>query len=453
MKETSVCPASDAPGDGGVRELTGFIGRDPANRLPERRMKSQATLSIGGRYRVISFHTEDDLYATCAKKLVASLDALGIAHRVVSVGTGTRWEENCARKAAFVRAQWEASDVPVVWLDADATVEKVPDLFSAIDCDFAAHKWQGWQLGSGTLYFGKTDLARALLDRWVVRCEADPTGWDQDHLQSAWCDVSAAAPLRTVWLPRAYLQIFDAPIEEEPVIVHWQASRAVRASEPCGRRPRTLRVSARGMEDRRDDRLWRSREEAFWIDQGVRHIRPDVAETFPEGFDVGAALGEAIGGRFPVLEVGCGVGRIAALFPDDLYVGVDVNPAAVAVARANLPSHELRLIDDGFDYPDAETIVFYTVLLHLDGVFAVRALENACARAKRIVIAEIMDSRWRRGGNPPVFNRDPEHYVLAMRSFGFELTAAAKHVYARYDTPEWRNGQDNRITFLTFDRA
>jgi SAM-dependent methyltransferase len=438
-----------APGD---EAAVGFVGYNPANGQAARAVQGQQPQGVKTPYRVICFHTPDPLYSAAAAKLTASLQAQGVDHRVVVLESSDGWEATCSRKAAFVRQQWEDSDRPVVWLDADATVEKDPVLFAALDCDFAAHKFDGWQLASGTLYFGKTDLARQLLDQWVMRCQADPLGWDQDHLQSAWCDISASSPLRTIWLPRPYLQIFDAPrpVDEEPVVVHWQASRKL-GKQAAKVEP--LVMTEKGRQDRRVDRLWRSPEEAFWIREGVDHIRPNTATPFPEGFDVRAALDAAIGGHYPVLEVGCGVGRIASLFAPELYRGVDVNPSAVLAARQRLPQHSLRLIDDGFAYPKAETILFYTVLLHLDGPFAVQVLENACASAKRVVIAELMDSRWRRGGNPPVFNRDPEHYILAMQSFGFYLVDAAKYVYAHYDTPHWQQGRDVRMSFLTFERA
>lgn len=434
-------------GEGAV----GFLGHTPGSGQAARAVYGALPQAGERPYRVISFHTPDALYSAAAAKLTASLQAQGLDHRIVPLDSSEGWEATCSRKAAFVRQQWDQSPVPVVWLDADATVEKDPVLFSALDCDFAAHKFDGWQLASGTLYFGKTALARQLLDQWVTRCHADPLGWDQDHLHSAWCDVSACSPLRTIWLPRPYLHIFDlpCPADQEPVVVHWQASRQL--AKAAAKVP-PLVMTERGRQDRRLDRLWRSPEEAFWIREGVDHIRPQAATSFPEGFDVRAALDRAIDGHFPLLEVGCGVGRIAGLFEPDLYRGVDVNPNALLAARQRLPRHDLRLIDDGFAYPQAETILFYTVLLHLDGPFAVQALQNACSSAKRVVIAELMDSRWRRDGNPPVFNRDPEHYILAMQSFGFFLVDAAKSVYAHYDTPHWRNGCDVRMSFLTFER-
>ncbi|WP_165912321.1 class I SAM-dependent methyltransferase [Novosphingobium sp. PhB165] len=377
-------------------------------------------------------------------------------HPIDSLG---RWELNCAYKAEFVYEQWKASDRPIVWLDADATVEALPDLFSALTADVALHKWtwdhqahdRGWEFCSGTVYFGKTAEAEALLQQWLVRCRADPLTWDQVHLCSAWCDIASTRPLKTSWLPRSYLHIEGAPCNEPTVIRHWQASRQAKAD---GRKTdhEAAQFTEAGMRDRATNTLWRTPEEAFWIQEGVDHIIPATEFEFPEGFDLGSALAIAIDGHFPVLEIGCGVGRIASLF-DDGYIGVDVNPHSLAQARAVLPAQNFRIHDQGYRYPDAATALFYTVLLHVSDEALVPLLIEAVRGRQRIIIAELMDVRWRREGNPPVFNRDPEYYIFLMQELGFRLVHFSKPEYEHYNRAPWNTGRDSRITFLAFERT
>ncbi|WP_157793835.1 class I SAM-dependent methyltransferase, partial [Robbsia andropogonis] len=154
--------------------------------------------------------------------------------------------------------------------------------------------------------------------------------------------------------------------------------------------------------------LWRKRAEAFWIAQDTVHIKPDTGLSFPEDFDLGAALRESIGQIYPVLEVGCGVGRIASLFGAGEYIGVDINPLAVAVARQMLPDHQIRLTDHGIQYPEALTALLFNVLLHVSDVAVVPLLKEIAEGRIRIVVAELMD-RWRRDGAPdcvqPQFGR------------------------------------------------
>lgn len=440
----------------GAINQVGFFGRDvEAGATGLTIFGNIPVLPKRNRFKVISFYTSDNEYADFAERLKLSLEKFGVEYELEAVKSFGSWELNCAYKARFIKKQWIASDVPVVWLDADATVETDPILFGQIDADFAIHKWggqsahdQGWEFCSGTLYFGKSELAGRLIDQWLLRCEADPILWDQVHLCSAWCDISSAYPLRTFWLPRAYLQIADAPEFASVVIKHWQASRASK-SDGRALNPVPFFYTVEGIESRKNNRLWRSDEERFWIAEGPSHIIPDIGHEFPEGFDLGEALRNAIGGEFPVLEFGCGVGRLASLFDKDEYIGIDVSPSALLHARRRLPAHQLRITDQGIKYPDAPTVFVYTVLLHIADDALTGYLKNIVKGRQRIIIAELMDSRWRRDGNPPVFNRDPEEYVLTMADLGYRLTSYSKHGYKRYENCGLQ--QDTRITFLTFD--
>lgn len=453
--QTALPPAS-APADFAIK---GFIGRDIDKRAEPHDVVDGLVSAIHP-YRVVSFFTVDNEYADHAARLRATLENFGIDHVLQPVEGSGRWELNCAYKARFIYEQWLLSDRPIVWLDADATVEALPDLFSALDADVALHKWtwnhaeqdRGWEFCSGTLYFGKTELAGELLRQWMLRCDADPMTWDQVHLSSAWCDIASIKPLKTSWLPRSYLHIDGAPDAETAVIRHWQASRQALAE---GRKAavETLQITDAGAGDRAENRLWRTPEEAFWIREGVDHIIPGTGFQFPEGFDVGATLGRMLGQRFPILEIGCGVGRIASLFTPEGYIGVDVNPNSLRQARAALPDHNFRIHDHGYQYPAAPTVLIYTVLLHVADEALVPLMVEATKGRERVVIAELMDRRWRREGNPPVFNRDPEVYIHLMQQLGFRLVDYSKHEYEHYNRAPWNVGRDSRITFLAFDKV
>jgi len=94
-------------------------------------------------------------------------------------------------------------------------------------------------------------------------------------------------------------------------------------------------------------------------------LHAPIGNDFPGGFDVKSRLQESLGSASPVLEVGCGVGRLAALFQPADYVGVDINPAAIHVARGRLPDYRFGLYDISLNLPKAPTAFFYTVLLHV----------------------------------------------------------------------------------------
>jgi hypothetical protein len=127
-----------------------------------------------------------------------------------------------------------ASDEDVLWLDADARIERDLELFDETGADFAIyHSERGapkLRFRSGTAYFANTPQTRGLLSAWNTRCQADPQVWDQEHLFHAW--ESMQDDLATKWLPMTYCQRFDeSDGVVDPHIVHYQASRQTRKAE------------------------------------------------------------------------------------------------------------------------------------------------------------------------------------------------------------------------------
>jgi len=413
-----------------------------------------APTDTGGTEPVfISFFTIDTPYEDLATRLRGTLDRFGLEHRVVGINSVGSWERNCARKARFVYETWAELRRPVVWVDADATIDADPLVLRKCGADFAVHKTRGWEFGSGTLFFGQSAEAGKLLDRWVLRCEADPLLWDQMHLDAAWADIASSERLITQWLPQSYLYIFDHPPEAPPVITHWQASRQHKATVSHGVVRPKPHIPPSLEEARRFARYQRTPEGLFWSAEGVAHVKPEIGVEHPEGFDVPAAMRAYADGRLPMVEIGCGVGRLAAGFAPDDYIGADINPHALPIARLAHPDHEFRLITEELEYPNGASLLFYTVLLHVSDELLRPTLEKATRASDRIIIAEIMDRRWRREGNPPVFNRETEDYIGVMQGFGYRLARHERRPYERYNNPTWWNARDTRLSILVFDRA
>ena len=192
--------------------------------------------SVGDVPVIVSYFTTDTVYSALADRLRASCDDLGLTHRIAPRPPRGSWEANCATKAEVCLSAWRELERPILWVDADALVRARPSLLAGSRADFAIHKYWGWEFASGTLYFGRTPLAERMLETWVDRCAREPRVIDQVHLGRVWDEVSVSAPLHTSWLPRAYCQIFDTPLEhdEVPVIEHFQASREHKAAVTKG---------------------------------------------------------------------------------------------------------------------------------------------------------------------------------------------------------------------------
>jgi len=191
----------------------------------------------------------------------------------------------------------------------------------------------------------------------------------------------------------------------------------------------------------------------FWAEEGLDHVIPNVGEEFPEGFDVFGLLRQIVDSSKNVLEIGCGYGRLCRAFTPEKYTGVDVNPKAVEAARRHNPGYRFEHIAPAAPLPAADVALIYTVALHIPDEELARFLAPVCAAAPVVVIGEIMDIRWRRAGNPPVFNRDPEQYVLEMANRGYLLRRFGKAIYKRYDNPQWNVNRDVRMSFHYYERA
>ena len=176
---------------------------------------------------IVSYYTVATVYESLAARLRASCDRNGLDHRIEALESAGSWEGNTFAKAGVCRDVWKDVRRPILWVDADAVIHARPDLLRGVVADFGVHKWKGQHFASGTVFFNQTPVAGRLLDGWVELCATNQGASDQPHLQCAWEALTAREPLKTLWLPRSYCQIFDAKREhgQRPVIEHFQASR------------------------------------------------------------------------------------------------------------------------------------------------------------------------------------------------------------------------------------
>ena len=114
-----------------------------------------------------------------------------------------------------------------------------------------------------------------------------------------------------------------------------------------------------------------------------------------------------------------------------------------------LENYKYLLHNHGDSYPQADVRLGYTVLLHIDDDCIGDFIENLCEGTDTVVVAEIMERKWRRSGNPPVFNREADEYITLFEKCGFEKDYYNEKPYERYK--DHRLGPTN-ITFLRFKK-
>ena len=131
----------------------------------------------------------------------------------------------------------------IVYLDADATIEKFPSLFNEIpqEYDLACHflDWKEWygyedsvkELLTGTLYIRKSDRIMALMRDWEEESRSGEV-WEQKILQKLL--KTTYSDIKVYPLPLEYCYITSLPngdkprVQCDPVISHHQVSRTLR---------------------------------------------------------------------------------------------------------------------------------------------------------------------------------------------------------------------------------
>ncbi len=153
------------------------------------------------------------------------------------------WQKNTHIKAEFLKRMLLKHKQPIVFLDADATIERFPILFESLgDYDISYHSfdwfkfWRGIEGNpkreylSGTLYLNYNAKVLEFLDTWIDLNKRSTT-WEQRNMQQIlekWGNKLKVYPL-----PIEYIAIVkrDGKVPsfiKEPIIVHWQASRRLR---------------------------------------------------------------------------------------------------------------------------------------------------------------------------------------------------------------------------------
>jgi len=170
----------------------------------------------------VSFYTPE--YQSYADNLEDSLRKYNLKYEIRKIERLGNWEKNCNYKPVFIKEMMEKYKTPIVWLDADATVESYPLLFDNITADVAVHFRRGHELLSGTIFLNNTDEARQLVNLWVKESQLKPQELDQvslKHSVDCW-----KGKLKK--LPERYCNIYDLMNVPNPVITHHQASRKYR---------------------------------------------------------------------------------------------------------------------------------------------------------------------------------------------------------------------------------
>lgn len=249
--------------------------------LTDARLPDASALNLNpGGLLVIGFYSIGTPYEQEAKTLVASLDRVGMAHKVTGFADRGGWYQNTAAKADLILDARTNIRGPLLYIDVDAFVHVncTDDLLERTrGADFGVHMFAGPAKGkkkrtvcrcvalgsrpynpdacdrphrllSGTLFLGDTPGALALCENWValnqtMRERGLVHGGGQKNL---WFLTTCMKDLNIARLPGRYTYVYDKswgyPPNEPVWIEHLIASRENRDTIRLNR-PRQNRIA------------------------------------------------------------------------------------------------------------------------------------------------------------------------------------------------------------------
>lgn len=177
----------------------------------------------------VNFYTYDNGYREYADKLIESLKKFDLPYYIFEIDSNKdKWTTMCQQKPyALLEVINKYPNSNVVWLDADAIIERKPELFKNINKSFAVHYLYGAEFLSGTLFFKNNDISRNIIDDWIKENSKNDSVWDQVTLCRV---INKKYKHHEYILPKQYCCIFDRAGYQNinRVISHWQASRKLK---------------------------------------------------------------------------------------------------------------------------------------------------------------------------------------------------------------------------------
>lgn len=192
---------------------------------------------------IISYYTKNTAYEEImTTRLLPTLRKWKLLYDIKAIEDKGNWQKNTHYKAEFIKKMLIKHKQPVVFLDCDATIERIPALFYKkflSEYDLCFHEldwfkfWRGVDGGrkfealSGTLWLNYNETVLTFLEEWIEENRIS-TNWEQRNMQNIlkkW-----KRKLKVYPLPIRYIAIIKQNGKvpdyiKDPVIIHWQASR------------------------------------------------------------------------------------------------------------------------------------------------------------------------------------------------------------------------------------
>lgn len=179
---------------------------------------------------IVSYYTKNTPYEKEVEDLKKSISKHDLESHIMGIDSFGSWEKNCGFKPLFIKKMLETHKRPLIWVDADATIEKKPVESADWTCSFATRINQEYDKTdpsycmTGTVYVKPSIDAMKILDAWIDECLSS-TPIDQIALR----DAIFKNNLIVSPIPLSYVAlVYDEEEANGAVILHHQASRSYR---------------------------------------------------------------------------------------------------------------------------------------------------------------------------------------------------------------------------------
>lgn len=174
---------------------------------------------------VVSFYTNDWEYPQHAARLAEECNSLQIAHDIKLLPSTNDYHANCRLKASFILDRLQQLKQPVLWIDVDGSLLKLPVELLELSQDYdvglrprrVVHS-NGYEWHVGTLWFNYTDSALNFLTTYATHGR----GTDENKLQQAW--TAHRLNLKVYELPETYFVVINnnnrKNLPKDTVIAH-----------------------------------------------------------------------------------------------------------------------------------------------------------------------------------------------------------------------------------------
>lgn len=189
---------------------------------------------------IISYFTKNTPYEEVMDThLLPSLKRWKLNYDIEGIPDLGSWQKNTHVKAEFIKKMLLKHKCPVIFLDADATIEKYPKLFNGMyKYDIAYHsldwylQWKGISgtkrdILSGTLFLNYNKKVLNFLDKWIKENNKN-IRWEQQNMQEVLKKESLLTyplPYEYIVIPRMKGELPPNIKKEDIVILHHQVSR------------------------------------------------------------------------------------------------------------------------------------------------------------------------------------------------------------------------------------